>query len=110
MPNRGRLQRNPALDARLGIVDDSTILSDDDLDSLVDDFVAAAVRAEKAGFRFVDVKHCHGYLGHELLSGFDRAGKYGGSLENRTRFLKKHRRGCSCECTSLGIGGPNQHL
>lgn len=67
-------QRNPALDARFGIVDDSAMLTDDDLDRLIEDFIAAAGRAEKAGFKFVDIKHCHGYLGHELLSGFDRPG------------------------------------
>jgi 2,4-dienoyl-CoA reductase-like NADH-dependent reductase (Old Yellow Enzyme family) len=37
----------------------------------------------------VDLKHCHGYLGHEFLSAVDRAGKYGGSFENRTRFLRE---------------------
>ena len=82
-------QRNVALDAKLGITDDSSMLSDDDLSALVDDFIAAAVLADKAGFTFIDVKHCHGYLGHELLSGFDRPGKYGGSFDNRTRFLRE---------------------
>ena len=81
-------QRNSALDAKLGITDDSKMLSDDDLATLVDEFIAAAVLADKAGFTFIDVKHCHGYLGHELLSGLDRPGKYGGSFENRTRFLR----------------------
>lgn len=81
-------QRNAALDAKLGITDDSAMLSDDDLSTLVDDFIVAAVMADQAGFTFIDVKHCHGYLGHELLSAFDRPGKYGGSFENRTRFLR----------------------
>ena len=82
-------QRNAALDARFGIADDSLMLSDDELCTLIEDFVAAAVRAEKAGFAFVDIKHCHGYLGHELLSGVDRPGRFGGSFENRTRFLRE---------------------
>ncbi len=82
------VQRNRALDARFGIDDDSAMFSDDDLAALVDDFIAAAAGAKKAGFAFVDVKHCHGYLGHELLGGFDRPGRYGGSFENRTRFLR----------------------
>ena len=64
------------------------LLTDDDLDRLADTFVAAARLARDAGYRFVDVKHCHGYLGHELLSARSRAGRYGGSLENRTRFLR----------------------
>ena len=45
-----------------------------------------------AGFAFVDVKHCHGYLGHELLGARTRPGRYGGSFENRTRFLYVDRR------------------
>ncbi|MBL8890641.1 MAG: hypothetical protein JNL67_11745 [Planctomycetaceae bacterium] len=44
--------------------------------------------AQTAGFDYVDLKHCHGYLGHEFLSAVDRPGCYGGSFENRTRFLK----------------------
>src|SRR5690606_22907538 len=32
---------------------------------------------------------CHGYLGHEFLSAFDRPGPFGGSFENRTRFLRE---------------------
>ena len=42
-----------------------------------------------AGYRFVDVKHCHGYLGHELLGAHNRPGPFGGSLENRTRFMRE---------------------
>ena len=64
------------------------MLTDDDLDRLVERFVGAAKLAWDAGFAFVDVKHCHGYLGHELLSARQRPGRYGGSLENRTRFLR----------------------
>jgi len=64
------------------------MLTDDDLDRLVERFVDAARMAWDAGFAFVDVKHCHGYLGHELLSARQRPGRYGGSLDNRTRFLR----------------------
>ena len=56
---------------------------------MIDDFIAAAALAAEAGFRFVDVKHCHGYLGHELLGARERAGRFGGSLENRTRFMRE---------------------
>jgi 2,4-dienoyl-CoA reductase-like NADH-dependent reductase (Old Yellow Enzyme family) len=97
-------QRNSALDAKLGIVDDSRMLSDDDLSGLIDDFIAAAVLADKAGFTFVDVKHCHGYLGHELLSGFDRPGKFGGSFENRTRFLRDIIAGVRAAAPNLKFG------
>ena len=78
---------NPALDARFtGTV---PTFSDDQLKTLIDDFVAAAKLAKTAGFAFVDVKHCHGYLGHELLAAHDRPGPFGGALENRTRFMRE---------------------
>src|SRR6185503_18333345 len=79
-------------------------LSDDDLDRLVADFVRAARLAHEAGFQFVDVKHCHGYLGHELLSARQRPGRYGGSLENRTRFLRDIVDAIRAEVPGLGIG------
>ena len=97
-------QRNILLDSRCGITDDSALFSDDELTVLVDDFVHAASLAEQAGFQFVDIKHCHGYLGHELLSGFDRPGKYGGSFENRTRFLREIVEGIRSRTSSLEIG------
>jgi len=65
------------------------LITDGELDALVDDFAAAARLARAAGFRFVDIKACHGYLGHELLGGRARSGPYGGPLENRTRFLQR---------------------
>jgi NADPH2 dehydrogenase len=96
--------RHPVLDARLNINDDGCLLSDDDLKRLTDDFIAACVLAQKAGFSWVDVKHCHGYLGHELLSGFNRPGLYGGSFENRTRFLREIVSGIRTAAPGLQIG------
>ncbi len=82
---------HPLLDARFGIAadDDGVLLSDDDLWRLLDDYVSAARMADDCGFDFVDLKCCHGYLGHELLSAFTRPGPFGGSFENRTRFLRE---------------------
>ena len=80
---------HPLLDPRVGVASETPVLSDQQLDVLVEDFASAAVLAQRAGFSFVDVKHCHGYLGHELLSAVDRPGRYGGSFENRTRFLRE---------------------
>lgn len=97
-------QRNAALDARQGIVDDSKVFTDDELKQLIEDFISAAAMAQKAGFAFVDVKHCHGYLGHEILSGFDRPGEFGGSFENRTRFLRDIVAGIRSAAPSLQIG------
>jgi 2,4-dienoyl-CoA reductase-like NADH-dependent reductase (Old Yellow Enzyme family) len=77
---------NPVLDRRFKGT--PHVLSDDELDRLVDDFVEAATRADACGFDFVDVKQCHGYLGHELLGARNRAGRYGGSAENRFRWVR----------------------
>lgn len=96
--------RHPLLDAKVGITDDSLVMSDDDIKRLIDDFITAAKLAQQAGFAFVDVKHCHGYLGHELLSAVDRPGEYGGSFENRTRFLRDIVAGIRANVPGLGIG------
>lgn len=84
--------------------DDSVVWSDAELRQLVDDYVTVAKMAQRVGFHFVDVKHCHGYLGHELLSATMRPGPYGGSLENRTRFLREIVGGIRAECPGLMIG------
>jgi 2,4-dienoyl-CoA reductase-like NADH-dependent reductase (Old Yellow Enzyme family) len=83
------LYHHPWLDQKYGVAADHPTLSDNDIGHLVDDFGGAARLAQRAGFAFVDVKHCHGYLGHEFLSACDRPGRYGGSFENRTRFLRE---------------------
>jgi 2,4-dienoyl-CoA reductase-like NADH-dependent reductase (Old Yellow Enzyme family) len=95
---------HPVLDKRFGVQGDGPLLSDDDLDRLVDDFIAAAKLSQQIGFTFVDIKHCHGYLGHELLSGFDRPGRYGGDFENRTRLLRNVTAGIRAEAPGLAIG------
>jgi 2,4-dienoyl-CoA reductase-like NADH-dependent reductase (Old Yellow Enzyme family) len=79
--------QHPILDGRVG-ADAVSVLGDDELDALAGDYVAAAVLAQQAGFDFVDVKHCHGYLLHELLTGYDREGRYGGDFIGRTEFLR----------------------
>jgi len=80
--------RHPLLDKKFNVDSDSYVLTDDEIDELIEDFGKAATLVQQIGFDFVDLKHCHGYLGHEFLSAFDRDGKYGGSFENRTRFLR----------------------
>ncbi len=95
---------HPILDAKFGIDSEYPVISDDEIRRLIEQFVDAAVLAQKAGFDFVDVKHCHGYLGHELLSATTRQGPYGGSLENRTRFLREVVNGIRIEAPGLEIG------
>lgn len=80
------------------------VMTDGELDDLVEDFVAAAALADEAGFDFVDVKHCHAYLGHELLGAVDRPGRYGGALENRMRFLREIVRGIQRDVPGLRVG------
>jgi NADPH2 dehydrogenase len=79
-------------------------MSDADIDRLIDDFIAAARRAYAIGFQFIDIKHCHGYFAHELLSARERSGKYGGSLENRARFLFTVADRVRAEIPGLGLG------
>jgi 2,4-dienoyl-CoA reductase-like NADH-dependent reductase (Old Yellow Enzyme family) len=108
-PNdKGRLEpvllyRHPLLDRKFGVPADHPVLSDSDVSRLVDDFVRAAKQSQRAGFAFVDIKHCHGYLGHEFLSAVDRPGRYGGSFENRTRFLREVVAGIRAEAPGLGV-------
>ena len=80
---------HPILDHRLGITSEYPVLTDQELKEIIEDFQNAAVVAAQAGFDFIDIKHCHGYLGHELLSAHTREGDFGGSFENRTRFLRE---------------------
>jgi NADPH2 dehydrogenase len=82
------LYSHPFLNSKFGMDADYPVLTDDDIDTIIQQYVDAAVLAQRAGFDFIDVKHCHGYLGHEFLSAVDRPGKYGGSFENRTRYLR----------------------
>jgi 2,4-dienoyl-CoA reductase-like NADH-dependent reductase (Old Yellow Enzyme family) len=70
------------------VTDDYPIISDDYLQRLEDHYVAAARRAFDIGFDFVDIKQCHRYLLSELLAARLRPGPYGGSFENRTRFVR----------------------
>jgi len=98
------LYHHPLLDARLGVPPDVPVMDDGEIAHLIEDFVQAARLAQRAGFAFVDIKHCHGYLGHEFLSAVDRPGHYGGSFENRTRFLREVVAGIRVVAPGLGIG------
>ncbi len=81
---------HPLLDAKFGIDprDDSIVWTDDDLERLIDAYVASAGLAKDVGFQFVDVKACHGYLLHEFLSARVRPGRFGGDFDGRTRILR----------------------
>lgn len=98
------LYRHPILNHKFGLSPEYPLMTDDEIERLIDDFVRAARLARRAGFAFVDIKHCHGYLGHEFLSAIDRSGRYGGTFENRTRFLRNIVAGIRTEVPGLDIG------
>jgi 2,4-dienoyl-CoA reductase-like NADH-dependent reductase (Old Yellow Enzyme family) len=60
-----------------------------EVERLRDDFIAAAVRADRAGFDGVEIHGAHGYVVTQFLSAETnrREDRYGGSLENRSRLL-----------------------
>lgn len=93
--------RHPILDARVGVTSAVAVLTDGELDGIVEDFVRASRHAHALGFDFVDIKHCHGYLLHELLGAHTRPGRYGGSFENRTRMLREIVAGLRREAPAL---------
>ena len=76
------------------------IVTDEYLDRVGEALVRGALLAEKAGFDGVDIKACHRYLNSELLSAYERGGRYGGSLENRTRLLRESVEGAIARCGS----------
>ena len=80
-------------------IDKNRIVSDEYLDRVTEALIKGAILAEKAGFDGVDIKCCHRYLNSELLSAFMRDGKYGGSLENRTRLLRESVKGAIESCS-----------
>lgn len=81
---------HPLLDVKFGLDprDESVVWTDDDLERLIDNYVAAAGLAREVGFQFVDLKACHGYLVHEFLSAYVRPGRFGGDFAGRTRLLR----------------------
>lgn len=98
------LYRHPLLDRKFNLPQDFPVMRDEEIDRLIQDFVQAAALAQQAGYHFVDIKHCHGYLGHEFLSAYQREGRYGGSFENRTRFLREITAGIRAAAPGLHIG------
>jgi len=63
------------------------VLSDEDAEGIIEQYVTAARIARDAGFDGLDLKFCHGYLGGQILRPYnDRKWKYGGPKENRFRF------------------------
>ncbi|KAJ1673235.1 hypothetical protein EV182_005638, partial [Spiromyces aspiralis] len=70
-------------------------LSREQIHEYRDSFIKAARRADQAGFDVIEIHGAHGYLINEFLSPITnfRTDEYGGSLENRARFLLEIVRG-----------------
>ncbi len=75
-------------------------LSTGEVEQLVEDFVAAAVRSEQAGFDGVEIHGAHGYILAQFLSAEvnRREDRYGGSLENRARIIHEIIDGVRARC------------
>src|SRR5260370_32655746 len=87
-PKRVIAYHNPLIDQRTKTPPDYPVISDGELERLEDDYIQAARLGLEAGFNAVDIKVTHGYLLSELMGAKTREGRYGGSLENRTRFIR----------------------
>lgn len=96
------LYQHDVLDGRASATQENC-LDDDDLEELVECFIQRAGLVEQCGFEFVDFKHCHGYMTHEMLSAVSREGRFGGSFENRTRFTRLVLDGIRKTCPELTI-------
>ncbi len=95
---------HPILDLKFPVATRVLPVSDSEIRGILDDFGVAARLAREIGFDFVDLKHCHGYLAHEFLSAHIRPGPYGGSFENRTRFLRELVEAVRASAPGLEIG------
>src|SRR5687767_13285146 len=71
------LYHHPILDRRVGVDAGYPVLTDGEVRQIIERYHDAARMSHDLGYDFVDIKHCHGYLGHEFLSAHTRGGDYG---------------------------------
>ncbi len=96
---------HPILNPKFNLPMDYPVLTDDEVERLIEDFIHAAVLTEKAGITFVDIKQCHGYLLHEFLSAFTRKGRFGGdTLEQRSEVARRIITGIRTAAPGLTLG------
>jgi 2,4-dienoyl-CoA reductase-like NADH-dependent reductase (Old Yellow Enzyme family) len=92
----GHAPVGPSEDAETG----TRALETGEVEQLAEDFIAAAVRAERAGFDGVEIHGAHGYIVCAFLSPETnrRDDRYGGSLEKRARLLNDIIDGVRARC------------
>jgi 2,4-dienoyl-CoA reductase-like NADH-dependent reductase (Old Yellow Enzyme family) len=75
-------------------------MSEAEVEQLIEDFIVAAVRAEKAGFDGVELHGAHGYILCQFLSNEinQRTDRFGGSLENRASVILEIIAGIRARC------------
>ena len=74
--------------------DNVRVLSDSEIEDVINSFIESSEAAEKAGFDGVEIKICHGFLGTDFIQPLNtRSGRYGGSFENRTAFIREFSEG-----------------
>ena len=77
------------------------LLTEKEIEEIGEKFVKASVIAKQVGADGIDFKHCHGYLGGEMLRPANtRQDRFGGSFENRTRFFRE-----TTESIKKAVGG-----
>jgi 2,4-dienoyl-CoA reductase-like NADH-dependent reductase (Old Yellow Enzyme family) len=81
----------PATEGKLGPFPGCNEMIGDDIESVLEGYRLAAIRAVKAGFDGIQLHCAHGYLFSQFLSPFynKRRDKYGGDIQNRTRIIKE---------------------
>src|SRR5262245_37840374 len=89
------------------------VMSTDELRVVVDAYVAAAARLVRCGFAGVELHGAHGYLITQILSPWSnqRTDRYGGSLDNRVRFVREVAQGIRQACgpdTIIGLKMPGE--
>jgi 2,4-dienoyl-CoA reductase-like NADH-dependent reductase (Old Yellow Enzyme family) len=79
----------PPVEGKMGGFTGCRAMTQNDIDTAVEGFRQAAVRAKKAGFDAIQLHGAHGYLFSQFLSPFynKRTDRYGGSVENRARIV-----------------------
>src|SRR5690606_22308311 len=81
-------------------------LDEEGILDIIGKFAASARRAERAGFDFIEIHGAHGYLLHQFLSPLSnkRADRWGGTLENRMRFILDVAQAIRSAAPSLMLG------